>query len=172
MCAIAINSQLDRAGDMKPNVGEKAPDFTAKVVGDGYADGAELSLSKLNDLPVVLVFYPKDNTPGCIIQACAIRDHWKELEGVAHIFGVSVDDEQSHQKFIDKRSLPYPLLADTEKDIVTAYGVWVEKSMFGKKYMGIERSSFIIGKDGNIHAILEKVKPGKHIDQLLEALKN
>lgn len=157
---------------MKPNVGDKAPDFTAKVVGSSYSDGAEVALSELSKLPVVLVFYPKDNTPGCIIQACAIRDHWKELEDIAYVFGVSVDDEQSHQKFIDKRSLPYPLLADTEKEIVKAYGVWVEKSMFGKKYMGIERSSFIIGKDGCIQAILEKVKPGKHIDQLLEALKN
>lgn len=157
---------------MKPQVGEMAPDFTVKVVGGAYPDGAELSLSQLSGRPVVLVFYPKDNTPGCIIQACAIRDHWQELESMAYVYGVSVDDEKSHQKFIDKRSLPYPLLADTQKEIVEAYGVWVEKSMFGKKYMGIERSSFVIGIDGKIQAVLEKVKPGNHLDQLLEVFKN
>ena len=156
---------------MKPKVGEQAPEFTAKVVGGDYSDGSEISLSQLKGRPVVLVFYPKDNTPGCTIQACAIRDHWKELQGEAHIFGVSVDDEKSHRKFIDKKSMPYPLLADTEKEIVNAYGVWVEKSMFGKKYMGIERSSFVIGAEGEIVAVLEKVSPGKHLDQLIEALK-
>ncbi len=157
---------------MKPKVGEIAPDFTAKVVGGSYPEGAELSLSDLSERPVVLVFYPKDNTPGCTIQACAIRDHWDELEGVAHVFGVSIDDEKSHRKFIEKKNLPYPLLADTDKKIVAAYGVWVEKSMFGKKYMGIERSSFVIGVNGKIQAVLEKVKPGKHLEQLLEVLKS
>lgn len=156
---------------MKPKVGEPAPEFTAKVVGGAYPDGAEVSLSELRGRPVVLVFYPKDNTPGCTIQACAIRDHWRALESVAYVFGVSVDDERSHRKFIDKKNLPYPLLADTDKTLVEAYGVWVEKSIFGKKYMGIERSSFVIGADGNIAAVLEKVKPGAHLDQLLEVLK-
>jgi len=142
MCAIAIRHRIARAKAMKPKVGEQAPGFTAKVVGGSYAEGAQISLSELKDRPVVLVFYPKDNTPGCIIQACAIRDNWKGLEGMAHIFGVSVDDEKSHQKFIDKKDLPYPLLADTEKEIVQAYGVWVEKNMFGKKYMGIGAEFF------------------------------
>jgi len=157
---------------MKPEVGDQAPEFTAKVVGGAYPDGAEISLSELSGRPVVLVFYPKDNTPGCTIQACAIRDNWKQLESVAYVFGVSVDDEKSHKKFIEKKSLPYPLLADTEKEIVEAYGVWVEKSMFGKKYMGIERSSFVIGVDGKIQSVLEKVSPAKHYKQLLEALEN
>ncbi|BDS05711.1 peroxiredoxin [Oceaniferula spumae] len=156
---------------MKPKVGDQAPEFTAKVVGGAYQDGAEISFSQLKGKPVVLVFYPKDNTPGCTIQACAIRDNWDALESIAYVFGVSVDDTKSHRKFIDKKNLPYPLLADTEQKIVQDYGVWVEKSMFGKKYMGIERSSFIIGADGKIAAVLEKVKPGAHLDQLLEALK-
>ncbi|MBK1829799.1 thioredoxin-dependent thiol peroxidase [Verrucomicrobiaceae bacterium R5-34] len=156
---------------MKPKVGEDAPDFTAEVVGGAYQDGAEVSLKHLRGKPVVLVFYPKDNTPGCTIQACAIRDSWDALESIAYVFGVSVDDAKSHRKFIDKKELPYPLLADTDKKIVQDYGVWVEKSMFGKKYMGIERSSFVIGEDGKIMAVLEKVKPGAHLDQLLEVLK-
>jgi len=157
---------------MKPKVGDRAPEFKVRVVGGVYQDGEEISLSQLLDKPVVLVFYPKDNTPGCTIQACAIRDNWDQLKDKAHIFGVSVDDEKSHRKFIDKKSLPYPLLADTEKAIVQAYGVWVEKSMFGKKYMGIERSSFVIGTDGVITDVLEKVKPGGHLDQLTEALQS
>lgn len=156
---------------MKPKVGEKAPEFTAKVVGGSFPDGAEVSLAGLRGRPVVLVFYPKDNTPGCTIQACAMRDHWQALESAAYVFGISADDERSHRKFIDAKNLPYPLLADTGHELVKAYGVWVEKSMFGKKYMGIERSSFVIGADGKIAAVMEKVKPGAHIDQLLAALK-
>ena len=172
MCTIAIRYWTARARAMKPKVGEQAPAFTVKAVGQGYEEGAEVSLADLKGKPVVLVFYPKDNTPGCVIQACAIRDSWQDLKDVAHVFGVSVDGEKSHQNFIDKKQLPYPLLADTEKELVQAYGVWVEKNMFGKKYMGIERSSFIIDADGKIHDVLEKVKPAKHIDQLLESLQN
>jgi len=118
----------------------------------------------------VLSFYPKDNTPGCTTQACAIRDEWADLRDQAHIFGVSIDSIQSHQKFIDKQELPYALIADEDKAIVEAYGVWVEKSMYGKTYMGTERSTFIIDAEGNLQSILEKVQPKKHLDLLREAL--
>lgn len=155
---------------MKPKIGELAPEFNAVVVGGAYAEGASVSLADLRGKKVVLVFYPKDNTPGCIVQACAIRDSWSQLDSKAHVFGVSVDDVKSHQKFIDKKELPYPLLSDTDKEIVEAYGVWVEKSMFGKKYMGIERSTFVIDEEGRLESVLEKVKPAAHLEQLVEIL--
>ncbi|MGV3534002.1 MAG: peroxiredoxin, partial [Chthoniobacteraceae bacterium] len=106
----------------------------------------------------------------CTTQACALRDAWPDFEGKAEIFGVSVDSTASHQKFIAKHSLPFPLLVDSEKKIVEAYGVWVEKSMYGKKYMGAERSTFVIGPDGHIRSILRKVKPAEHVKQLLAAI--
>jgi len=99
-----------------------------------------------------------------------MRDAWSQLDGKAQVFGVSIDSIKSHQKFIEKQQLPYPLISDEQKVIVEAYGVWVEKQMYGKKYMGTERSTFVIGVDGKIEAILEKVKPAKHLEQLLELL--
>lgn len=155
---------------MKPTVGDPAPDFTVPVVGAPYEDGQEISLSSLRGNVVVLVFYPKDSTPGCTIQACALRDGWEDIRGKALVFGVSADAVKSHRKFIDKQRLPYPLLADTEKAICEAYGVWVQKSMLGKKFMGIERSTFVIDADGRIAAVLEKVSPTKHLGLLREAL--
>jgi peroxiredoxin Q/BCP len=149
---------------MKPKVGEMAPDFRATVV-DGESE-SELSLADLRGETVVLVFYPKDNTPGCTIQACSLRDHWDEIKGKARIFGVSADGAASHTKFIAKKRLPYPLIADEDKAIAEAYGVWVQKSMLGKKFMGIERSTFVIAPDGKIAAVLEKVSPLKHTEQL------
>jgi len=116
---------------------------------------------------VVLVFYPKDLTPGCTTQACAIRDGWSELDGKMEVFGVSTDDPKSHRKFIEKMNLPYPLIADVDKRIVESYGVWVEKSMYGKKYMGTERSTFVIGADGVIEKVFEKVSPKDHFELLL-----
>ena len=115
-------------------------------------------------------FYPKDDTPGCTTQACALRDEWAEFSGKAVIFGVSPDSAKSHAKFIAKHSLPFPLLVDEEKKIVGDYGVWVEKSMYGKKYMGTERTTFVIGSDGKISAILRKVKPAEHSELLRAAL--
>lgn len=153
---------------MKPKVGEMAPDFRAMVV-EGESE-TELSLADLRGETVVLVFYPKDNTPGCTIQACSLRDHWDEIKGKARIFGVSADGAASHRKFISKKRLPYPLIADVDKAIAEAYGVWVQKSMMGKKFMGMERSTFVIGPDGRIAAVLEKVSPLKHTQQLLEIL--
>jgi len=119
---------------------------------------------------VVLIFYPKDNTPGCTTQACAVRDGWADLQEKALVFGVSADTVKSHRKFIDKYALPYPLISDEEKQIVESYGVWVQKSMMGKKYMGIERTTFVIGADGKVKAILEKVSPATHLEQLHAAL--
>ncbi|MEP6955541.1 MAG: peroxiredoxin [Chthoniobacterales bacterium] len=150
-------------------VGDAAPDFTATAVGGKYGAGREISLSSLRGRPVVLYFYPKDDTPGCTVQACALRDSWGDLEARGEIFGVSVDSVASHEKFIAKHQLPFPLLADTEKTIVEAYGVWVEKSMYGKKYMGAERSTFVINAEGLISALHRKVKPEEHVDLLRNA---
>ena len=151
-------------------VGDPAPDFRAQAVGGKYGDGNEVSLGDFRGRNVVLYFYPKDDTPGCTAQACGLRDSWNEFEGRGEIFGVSVDSAASHQKFIGKYQLPFPLLSDTDHKIVEAYGVWVEKSMYGKKYMGAERSTFVIGGDGRIAAIYRKVKPEGHVDLLKEAL--
>jgi peroxiredoxin Q/BCP len=119
---------------------------------------------------VVLYFYPKDDTPGCTTQACGIRDAWPEISDKAHVFGVSIDPVKSHEKFIQKFNLPFPLLSDPDQKIVQAYGVWVEKSMYGKTYMGTERSTFVIGTDGKITAVFRKVKPAEHVDLLLGVL--
>jgi peroxiredoxin Q/BCP len=154
--------------DLQP--GDKAPDFTATAVGGKYGDGEVVKLKDLRGRRVVLYFYPKDDTPGCTTQACGLRDSWSAFEGQAAVFGVSVDSEKSHAKFSAKYQLPFPLLADPEKKIVNDYGVWVEKSMYGRKYMGAERTTFVIDADGRVVTILRKVKPAEHTDQLTEAL--
>jgi peroxiredoxin Q/BCP len=155
------------------NIGDTAPAFTTIAVGGDYGTGQSLSLGELKGTPVVLYFYPKDDTPGCTTQACGIRDNWKEIKATgAHLFGVSIDSEKSHAKFLEKFDLPFPLLADTGKEIVTAYGVWVEKSMYGKKYMGTERTTFVIDSQGKIAAIFPKVKPAEHAGLLIKALKS
>ncbi|MGZ5538209.1 MAG: thioredoxin-dependent thiol peroxidase [Chthoniobacterales bacterium] len=155
---------------MSLNVGDPAPDFTATAVGGKYGSGHEVSLGKFRGRSLVLYFYPKDDTPGCTTQACGLRDAWKNLEKRGEIFGVSIDSTKSHEKFIGKYQLPFPLLSDPEHKMVEAYGVWVEKSMYGKKYMGTERSTFVIGPDGRLSAIHRKVKPEEHVDLLLDAL--
>lgn len=157
------------------SAGDQAPAFTATAVGGDYGrdygrDGKTVRLQDFAGRNVVLYFYPKDDTPGCTKQACALRDIWQDLSGKAVVFGVSVDGTASHAKFIEKYQLPFPLLSDEDKTIVEAYGVWVEKSMYGKKFMGAERSTFVIGGDGKLRAVLRKVKPEKHADQLLAAL--
>jgi thioredoxin-dependent peroxiredoxin len=151
-------------------VGDKAPAFRAVAVGSEYGEGREVELGDFRGTPVVLYFYPKDDTPGCTVQACSLRDSWSSLRGRAKIFGVSVDSTKSHGKFIEKYQLPFPLLSDAEKEIVNAYGVWVEKSMYGKKYMGTERSTFVIDGAGRIAAILRKVKPQDHVGLVRDAL--
>ncbi|MBA3830478.1 MAG: peroxiredoxin [Chthoniobacterales bacterium] len=150
--------------------GDTAPAFTATAVGGKYGDGETVTLERLLGHPVVLYFYPKDDTPGCTTQACGLRDAWSDFDGRAELFGVSVDSGESHQKFISKYQLPFPLLSDPEKKIVTDYGVWMEKKMYGKKYMGAERTTFVIDARGRIAAILRKVKPEEHVGQLRAAL--
>ena len=152
------------------SVGDKAPKFRAVAVGGEYGAGREVSLADFRGTPVVLYFYPKDDTPGCTVQACGLRDAWSEFAVGAKIFGVSVDPAPSHEKFIKKYQLPFPLLSDPAKEIVNAYGVWVEKSMYGKKYMGAERSTFVIDGAGKIAAIFRKVKPEDHAAIVREAL--
>ena len=153
-----------------PAIGSKAPEFNAPVAGGTYQEGAAVTLRSLKGRPVVLYFYPKDDTPGCTTQACGIRDAWDQLAEKAHVFGVSIDSLASHAKFIRKHSLPFPLLSDPDHAIAEAYGVWVEKSMYGKTYMGTERTTFIIAADGKVKAVLPKVSPKDHVAQVLALL--
>ncbi len=147
-------------------VGDKAPAFSAKT-----QDGEKVSLSDFKGKKVVVYFYPKDDTPGCTKEACSFRDGWSKFRkrGVA-VLGVSTDDEKSHRKFADKFSLPFPLLADPDKKIVNDYGVWAEKSMYGRKYMGTLRVTYVIDEKGRIAAVWPKVKPDGHADEILEAI--
>lgn len=161
---------MTQPSDSTLEVGKAAPAFSAVAVGGEYGTGREVALGDLTGKPVVLYFYPKDDTPGCTVQACGLRDSWSDLRGRAHLFGISVDSTASHQKFIEKFQLPFPLLSDPEKEIVRAYGVWVEKSMYGKKYMGAERSTFVIDGGGRIAAIYRKVKPEAHAGLVRESL--
>ncbi len=152
--------------------GEAAPDFAAVVTGGLHEDGATVRLSDFAGRRLVLYFYPKDDTPGCTTQACGLRDAWEEVVATgAALYGVSVDPPASHRRFLDKHELPFPLLSDPDHLMVNAYGVWVEKSMYGRKYMGTERTTFVIGSDGRIDAVLRKVTPGSHAKLLLQALK-
>lgn len=147
--------------------GLKAPDFQAKD-----QNGKNISLSDFSGKDVILYFYPKDDTPGCTAEACSFRDNYQSLlkEGF-EVLGVSIDDEKSHQKFINKYSLPFSLIADTDKKIVESYGVWVEKSMYGKKYMGVARKTFVIDKNGMIRKIIDKVDTKNSSGQVLDTLK-
>lgn len=153
--------------------GDIAPDFTAPVVGEGFSEGEQLTLSSLRGAPVILYFYPKDDTPGCTKQACDLRDRYSEVvENGARIFGVSVDPVESHKKFVLKHNLPFPLISDADREIVQAYGVWVERSMYGKKYFGTERSTFVINPEGCIKSIYRKVKPEEHTGTVIEDLRH
>ncbi|MCB1224547.1 MAG: peroxiredoxin [Verrucomicrobiales bacterium] len=154
----------------QPAVGDLAPDFTALAVGGEYGEGTEVTSASLRGRPVVLYFYPKDNTPGCTKQACGLREGWASLAGRAHVFGVSVDSARSHRRFIDKFSLPFPLLVDEEKALVQAFGVWVEKTLYGRKYMGTERTTFVLDAEGRVAAVLPKVKPDRHFEAVLAVL--
>jgi peroxiredoxin Q/BCP len=147
-------------------VGKPAPDFS--LTSDS---GAEVKLSELRGKPVVLYFYPRDDTPGCTRQACGLRDAWPELERTdATVLGISPDSPRSHVKFREKYGLPFPLLSDEDHAVAEEYGVWVEKKFMGKKYMGIERSTFVVSSDGTVAKIMRRVKPTEHADQVLEAL--
>lgn len=146
--------------------GTTAPQFTSKD-----QDGNEVSLAQFKGKKVVLYFYPKDDTPGCTAEACDFRDNYQGLKAKGiEVLGVSVDDEKSHQKFIKKHSLPFTLLADTDKSIVEAYNVWGEKSMYGKTYMGTTRKTFIIDEDSKIEHIIDKVDTKNSTAQVLELI--
>jgi peroxiredoxin Q/BCP len=151
-------------------IGDPAPDFKATAVGGIYGGGQLVKLADFAGSPLVLYFYPKDGTPGCTAQACELRDSWRELQSKAEIFGVSVDTTESHQKFIKEHGLPFPLLSDPNREIVEAYHVWVEKSMYGKKYMGTERTTYLIGPDQKIKAVLKNVKATGHVALVLQKL--
>src|SRR3954451_5254604 len=145
--------------------GDKAPEFKAKD-----QDGKMVRLKDLKGSRVVLYFYPKDDTPGCTKEACSFRDadDVYRKKGIK-VLGVSTDDENSHQKFISKFQLPFDLLADTDKKIVNDYGVWGEKNMYGKKYMGAHRKTFLIDENGKIAKIFDKVDVAAHADEVSEA---
>ena len=143
--------------------GNKAPAFSAKD-----QDGNKVKLSDYKGKKVVLYFYPRDMTPGCTKQACSLRDGFAELKkNNIVVLGVSTDDEKSHQKFIAKHELPFTLIADTDQKVSEKYGVWVEKNMYGKKYMGIKRTTFLINEDGKIATIMNKVKVAEHAQEVL-----
>jgi len=144
--------------------GNKAPAFQVN-----NQNGDTISLSQFTGKKIVLYFYPKDDTPGCTAEACDLRDnHHRFLEMGYVVLGVSPDDEKKHQKFITKYDLPFDLLSDVDHAVALAYGVWVEKSMYGKKYMGIARTTFIIDENGVIEDIIEKVDTKAHTTQILK----
>lgn len=147
---------------MELKAGDQAPAFSAKD-----ENGKEISLQDYSGKKLVLYFYPKDDTPGCTAQACNLRDSLPALQAAGYqVLGVSVDDEKSHQKFIKKFNLNFPLLADTDHKVVEAYGVWKEKSMYGKTYMGTVRTTFLIDEKGVIEKVISKVNTGDHAAQI------
>jgi peroxiredoxin Q/BCP len=152
---------------MTLNAGDKAPDFTLPTDG-----GGSVSLSDLKGKKVVLYFYPKDDTPGCTKEACGFRDSLPDFSGVdAVVIGVSKDSVAKHDKFKAKYELPFTLASDEDGALCEAYGTWVEKSMYGKKYMGIDRATFLIGPDGKIAQAWRKVKVPGHVEEVLAAAK-
>ena len=146
--------------------GSQAPQFKGM-----NQNGEEIALDDFSGKNVVLYFYPKDDTPGCTKEACSLRDDIAELKAKnAVVIGVSTDSIDSHKRFVDKFNLPFHLIADPEKEIITAYGTWGEKSMYGRKYEGILRHTFVIDPDGIIKKIFAKVKPASHAEQVLSVL--
>ncbi len=151
---------------MTLSLGDAAPDFTASDDA-----GTPVRLRDLQGRRVILYFYPKDDTPGCTTQACGLRDGWDQIQALdVALFGMSPDSATSHARFRAKFELPFALLADEDHAIAERYGVWVEKSMYGKKYMGVERSTFLIGADGRIEQIWRQVKPADHLELIVQAL--
>lgn len=148
-------------------VGTKAPKFTAKD-----QDGATVKLGDFKGKKVVIYFYPKDDTPGCTKEACAFRDSFPKFKKLGvEVLGVSTDGEAKHRKFIEKYDLPFRLLADDDKQLVEAFGVWGEKSLYGRKYMGTNRVTYLIDEAGKVEAVWPKVKPETHADEILAMLK-
>jgi peroxiredoxin Q/BCP len=151
---------------VKPQPGEDAPDFSMQA-----DDGSTVSRDSQLGKRYILYWYPKDDTPGCTAQACSMRDNFGRVMATGiEVFGVSPDSVQSHARFREKYDLPYRLLSDPGHAVADAYGTWVQKEARGKTYMGVERSSFVVGPDGKIEHVLERVKPMEHVDLLLGAL--
>jgi peroxiredoxin Q/BCP len=147
-------------------VGDRAPDFKTTD-----QDGNTVKLSDFKGRKVVLYFYPKDDTPGCTKEACSFRDGWSEFrKKKIAVLGVSADDERKHKTFAEKYDLPFPLLADTDHKILNAYGTWGEKSLYGRKYMGIYRVTYVIDEKGKIAAVWPKVKPEGHAEEILAGI--
>ncbi len=143
--------------------GDKAPDFLIEQAG--------LKKSDIEGKKVILYFYPKDNTPGCTAESCNLRDNYDDLKSKGfEVIGVSPDSEKSHENFKNKHSLPFPLIPDTEKEVLSAYGVWGEKKNYGRTYMGVHRKTFIISEEGIIEKIIEKVKTKEHSAQILKEM--
>ena len=148
---------------MALKIGNKAPDFESI-----NQNGDKVKLSDFIGKKVVLYFYPRDNTPGCTAQACNLKDNYKTLQKNGYtILGISKDSPKSHQKFINKYDLPFDLIADEDQNIHMKYGTWIEKSMYGKNYMGTARWTFLIDEQGNIENIIQKVKTKEHTSQIL-----
>ncbi len=146
--------------------GDKAPNFKAKD-----QDGREVGLADFKGKKVVLYFYPRDSTPGCTAEACSLRDNYYYLLKAGYeVLGISTDDEKSHKKFIQKEKLPFRLLADTDKAVHLQYGAWIEKSMYGRKYMGTARITYIINEKGIIEEVIRKVDTKNHADQILKRI--
>ena len=153
---------------------QPAPDFTLPAIGsDNVVKNGQVQLSALHGHTTVLYFYPKDDTPGCTAEACSFRDANREMQksGIV-VLGVSADSVESHQKFADKYGLPYPLLADTDTTVSQLYGVWKEKNYAGKKYMGVNRETFLIDKEGIVRKVWPKVKAAEHAQEVLEAIES
>ncbi len=145
-------------------IGQKAPDFSGVD-----QNNHTIRLSDYKGKKLILFFYPKDQTPGCTAAACSLRDHYQTLKSHGfELLGVSPDSVASHQKFIDKQNLPMPLLADTEKVVLQAYGVWAQKSMYGRQYMGVVRTTVVIDENGHVEQIFDKVNTKTHGEQILK----
>ncbi len=160
--------------DTQVKESQPAPDFTLPAIGsDDVVKNGQVQLSALYNRVVVLYFYPKDDTPGCTAEACSFRDanHEMQKRGIV-VLGISADDLASHQKFAEKYGLPFPLLADTDTTVSQLYGVWKEKNMYGRKYMGVNRETFLIDKDGIVRKIWHKVKAAEHAQEVLDAIES
>lgn len=155
---------MAKADNDMPEAGDQAPGFSGTT-----QDGETISLSDFEGQKVALYFYPKDDTPGCTKQACNLRDDYSVLlgKGIA-VVGVSADDVESHQAFAEKYDLPFPLIADTDKEVATAYGVWGEKNLYGNKIMGIKRTTFLIDEDGTIVHVFKRPKVKEHSSEIQE----
>ncbi len=151
---------------MKPETGQKAPVFEGLD-----QNGKSIKLDDFKGSKLILYFYPKDNTPGCTAESCDLRDNYRMWLGKGYkVVGVSPDSQKSHQKFIEKYNLPFPLIADTERKIIKDFGAWGVKKMYGKEYEGLLRTTFIIDEEGKIEEIFSKVKTKEHTNQILEAI--